>query len=666
MKYHLRFQIVPGADVASRASSLTAFCHRSGVEEVVLFIAAEEWNNGLLSKSSWEEWKACLQCAKTILEGSGLAVSLNPWMTILHSDRGRRMPSELSLERMVSPSGGISKACASFGDEKFVTYIREMYRSFAELGFRVIWIEDDFRYHNHYPLDWGGGFEDCILQEFSRRIGRPVSREEVVKNILLPGPPHPWRSQWMELWFDLQCEVAKAMAGAVREGGKGHSILGLMSSSPSAHSVEGRDWKRLFSALEISGRLVHRPNFAPYEDTHSRFHSLSIQALDLQKRFRKDSYEVAPEIENMPFSNWAKSDRQTWMEMALTAFSGADAVLLDLFSFCGNDVDDEPLVETLLIRSRPALDWISKRFSKDLRSVGVEVLWREDASRKVETKQGRNMQELITDPFAAGHFLLRYGVPVSHAHSQKVAAIFGDIAWAIDESVLLARLDGGLLLDGTAAWILYRRGFGEMLGLKNISMISRDSSNYSLEAFRVSIDPFGVGLKLSCNSQPGIASVEPQNEAMVWSDILRADGSRLCPGALGWDLPQGGRIAILAAASPNILPPSHPRQLLTQRIIRYLEKEEPRIIVAIGSPHIYPMQFENGANRYWVLLNASTDPAIPAIDGSLPIDPTINLLKPLESPVTLKNELLPSPSKARISCPFEIPHMGFAVFSWSI
>lgn len=44
-RYHLRFQIRPGAAVR-QAAELAAFCGESGVEEVVLLIAAEEFHDG--------------------------------------------------------------------------------------------------------------------------------------------------------------------------------------------------------------------------------------------------------------------------------------------------------------------------------------------------------------------------------------------------------------------------------------------------------------------------------------------------------------------------------------------------------------------------------------------------------------------------------------------
>lgn len=164
VRYHLRFQIIPAAHAEQEAEVLAEFCRKHQVEEVALFFAGEEWNNGLLSEAEENRWLETIRKAKEILEHKGISVSLNPWMTVLHCDRGRRFPRDRKFQPMVSPRGERSKACASFADGNWQDYLCKLYGRFARLDFRVIWVEDDFRYHNHGPLSWGGGFESETLQ----------------------------------------------------------------------------------------------------------------------------------------------------------------------------------------------------------------------------------------------------------------------------------------------------------------------------------------------------------------------------------------------------------------------------------------------------------------------------------------------------------------------
>jgi hypothetical protein len=78
---------------------------------------------------------------------------------------------------------------------------------FAQEGFRVFWVEDDFRLHNHDPLDWGGCFCPLHIAEFNRRTGLRASLEEIVANCTAPGTPHPWRNLWLDMWDDIQRDL---------------------------------------------------------------------------------------------------------------------------------------------------------------------------------------------------------------------------------------------------------------------------------------------------------------------------------------------------------------------------------------------------------------------------------------------------------------------------
>jgi len=362
---------------------------------------------------------------------------------------------------MVSPDGEVSKACASFADPEWRKYICRVYGRFAKLGFRVIWVEDDFRYHNHDPLTWGGGFEPEVLNRFERKIGRRITRKEVVKNILKPGEPHPWRAMWMENWREIQIETAGDITKVVAGDAPDKTKIGLMSSLPSTQSAEGRDWQKLFDVLTINGQVAHRPHFAGYSESLGKDKVYSVMMLDIQKNFRPDYCEVAPEVENFPYTNWAKSDSMTWTDMALCMFYGSDALLLNLFPFSGNPAGDEPQIGKLLDKSCPGLEWISKKFSKNLQTCGVGIPWRQDAQAYVRTTKGQSMTELNASSLTPGEYLLPYGIPVS-ADCQEVNAVFGSLAWAFDNDEIYNMLSKGLLLDGLSADILCQRGFGDI------------------------------------------------------------------------------------------------------------------------------------------------------------------------------------------------------------
>ncbi|MFC7613401.1 hypothetical protein ACFQV2_07085 [Actinokineospora soli] len=349
MYYALRFQVLPGPDVAGTAARVADFCDRAGIGEVVLITNAEEHFGGLAADE--DVWFDTVATAAPVLRAAGLAVSLNPWVTVGHADRGRR--DRLGFAPMVSPHGEVAAAQASFACPRWRSWLAGHYGRYAALGLRVLWLEDDFRYHNHAPLTWGGGFEPEMLERFAELAGEPVKRADLVDAITAPGPPHPWRALLARTWFEAQL----AAVAAVRDAVAGRSALGLMSSTLGIASVEGRDWRRLLTALGPGA--VHRPHYAPYTDAVGRELAWSVAMLELQRPLRPAGTEVAPEVENYPFTSWSKSDTQTWSEMVACALTGADGLLLDVVPFTAGSPDRFPAVGAMLRDSAP--HWSSPR-----------------------------------------------------------------------------------------------------------------------------------------------------------------------------------------------------------------------------------------------------------------------------------------------------------------
>jgi len=666
LRYHLRFQVIPGKNAERDARILAGFCKNHCVEEVVIFFAGEEWNNGLLSLKEENMWFNTVKKVKHILEKTGIKTSLNPWMTVLHCDRGRKFPEDRKFKPAVSPCGETSKACGSFADDNWRDYIYKLYGRFARLGFRVTWVEDDFRYHNHSPLTWGIGFEKEILKRFERKIGRGVSREEVVRNILKPGPPHPWREKWMENWREIQIEVAEGLASAVSKNAPDKTKIGLMSSHPTSHSVEGRDWQKLFRAFTIGGDVAHRPHFGGYSESLGRNKVYSIMMLDVQKNFRPASCEVAPEIENFPYTNWNKSDTLTWAEMALCMFFGSDALLLNLFPFSGNPADREPGVGKLLDRSRPGLEWISSKFSKDLHTRGVGIPWKQDAATHVHTYSGQSMHELNTTSFEPGYFLLPCGVPVS-ANFQKVNALFGSLAWAFTDNEILQMLGGGLLLDAVSAEILCERGFSKYIGVEFKKWTYREESKYSVEMIVSRQTGIEKGFYMSVNLFDRTGVLKPIKKAREWTVIITPEKKYWGPGMIAYKNEIGGRIITHAVPNPARLVLSYQRQILTQKAIERISKGAFDSVVVIGGPHLIPIHFENKNQNFAVILNGSPDASSPAIkinSENFRHSVKATLLAPLAKPEKVNLSIQTKRGALTITSCREIPYLGFLVLEW--
>ncbi|MFF3209045.1 hypothetical protein ACFYYB_00150 [Streptomyces sp. NPDC002886] len=668
-RYHLRFQIHPyeGPDaVRATAAELAKTCTDAGVAEVVLLLGAEEHFTGHLSGPGEDLWYEAAATAQEVLLGAGLDVSLNPWVTTGHADRGRC--DTHGFAPMVSPTGQVAAAQASFACPRWRAWLTGHYGRFAELGFRVLWLEDDFRFHNHAPLDWGGGFEPLMLDRLAALAGRPVPRPELVAALTAPGPPHPLRQLWQRVWRTAQQEVAAQVAGEVHRRSAGRSRTGLMSSGLDVASVEGRDWSALFGALAPGGGAVHRPHFAPYADAPGHELARQVWMPELQRSLRPECVDSEPEIENWPHTAWSKSDVQTWSEMVAAQLSGADALLLNLYPLHGARPGHHPRTAELLRRARPALDLVSRQHPRGQRTLGVGLPFAQDAAAHVRA-HGGDLTELAVDPGPAAEFLLRYGVPVT-AEPAPVRALFGPSAWAFDDPAVRAMLAGGLLLDGTAAVILHRRGFGPLIGLTGAEPVDREApaatggpGPYATERLCAAAGEDLAGLLLSVNTQPALARLREAPGAQRWSEVRTPDGRAWGAGRTAFTNALGGRVAVLAATEPHTLPADDHAQLLLHRTVRFLEGEDARLPLVSGGPHLIPHLSHADGVTTLTVANGCQDPARPVVDlPALPDAAAVGatLLAPLAEPRPAHTG-----RQGRTLRPdTELPHRGWAVLRW--
>ena len=141
----------------------------------------------------------------------------------------------------------------------------------------MIWLEDDMRYHNHTPLEWGGCFCPLHVAAFNKRAGTNVAWPQIMEKVLRPGEPHPWRGIWLDMWQETLLELIDECRRAVEQRG---ARLGLMSSSPDSHAMEGRRWDDWWRALAGDAPPIHRPNFCGYTDAVAPTLAQSTSRLD--------------------------------------------------------------------------------------------------------------------------------------------------------------------------------------------------------------------------------------------------------------------------------------------------------------------------------------------------------------------------------------------------
>jgi hypothetical protein len=309
---------------------------------------------------------------------------------------------------------------------------------------------------------------------------------------------------------------------------------------------------------------------------------------------------------------------------------------------------------------------VAERQPRTVRTHGVGVPMPQDAAAHVRTGEGGEPAALAVDAGPTADYLLRYGVPIT-AGDAPVQALFGQLACSVQDFEIERLLTGGLLLDGAAAEVLTRRGFGHLLGITACELVEREAANpagpYALEHVPQE------DVYLSVNVQPALARLSLAPEAEVWTSILTPGQQTWGPGRFVFRNELGGRVAVLAATAPDQLPYDEDGQRLLHAMVRFLEGDRPTLPLVGGGPHLLPHL--SHSERGWLLAvaNGSADPARPVID--LPATPEATpeptspapgatLLAPLAPPTSARL----TPQHHGLTLDQDLPHRGWLVVDW--
>ena len=359
-RYIIRYTIDPRFEADERISELVEFCKSAKVEEVMLFLLGEELSTGHPLDEELDEWLSLGLKVKAALAEIGVVISLNPWSTTYHVSRGRKLRKGQNFRTMVSAGGVASPITACPLCENFQQWLCRTYSTMVETIEPVaIWIEDDWRLHNHgTEMGFGGCCCDLHLQRFSELVGQNVSREELISKVLAAGKPHPWRKVWMDLWRQTMLEPTEKLSAALRKAFP-EIRIGLMSSDPEVHSAEGRDWHRLQDALGMNPAFLSRPHLPPYTQSRALYEPNTTTRYTIANL--KRPLEIYPELDDGPHSGlFTKSHMYNAWQCLHAAAVGAKGITINHYDMIGNGVSLDVGYDKMLAKIKGPLSEIVK------------------------------------------------------------------------------------------------------------------------------------------------------------------------------------------------------------------------------------------------------------------------------------------------------------------
>lgn len=474
--YSLRHALDPRSNTPETDAKLLEFCKKGKIDNVTFMLNVEELNASHLTGPETQVWLDAIKPVQAELAKIGVTTSLNPWTTIMHSDRGMTVNPEIGFDTMVDINGKKATMLACPADPKWRSYLADRYAQYATLHPKELWLEDDFRHYNHTPLKLAC-FCDRHMKIYEEKLGYEISRADFVKEFVKAGDPTPARRVYLETARQEMIDTAAQIEKAVHEVSPETNVA-LMSSFPDWHALEGRDWAKLFDTLAGPGHpRVNRPHLPAYNEIAPLKYSRAFEEYTrITAGYLGDDAVLIPELENYMYSGFVKSVKFTQFQIETAALVGARGILLNLFPMMGNGVNDTYGYAEMLAESKPFLNKITENRLLMSKTRGIQILVDQDSSFTMHTSAGVDPEELLPQEKNWASLLGTFGfsttiTPVTpkSAFKDQNLAISGQLLRNLaNEQIKSLIKDNHVMLDGESIQVLIDRGLdNELLHITN-------------------------------------------------------------------------------------------------------------------------------------------------------------------------------------------------------
>jgi hypothetical protein len=591
-----------------QTEDLIAYCRQNHIRHVIL-ISDNTWDLGW-NLPTLEEAGPRVEVLRPVvqrLRSAGLHVSINMFTTIGQSEFGRDERKRFSWQFMVGDDGVESRALPCPLDPEWKSYVGKLYRLFAQVEPEIIYIDDDFRYHNHPPMAWGC-FCPLHLAEMARLTGKDFSREELVHRILTAEPqPTEERKQWLKLCGDSIVEATRIIAEAVREASP-KTRMGLMCSNPNVHAAEGRRWLDMIDALSVSGHQpVLRPGYASYGDGAYRDVALQLTMMRKLQPLLAAKMRFTPELENYPDTRFTKSSGLTRLQIALSLFLASPDITLDIHNIMETRLDYDPAIDAMLRNSFGYFNGLATWAAVCTKERGLQILWddRFPMHRKVDVNR---MTGLPAPNCWEGAMDLFGFATTFYADEIKLAS--RSYLEERSDREIRSLLEGKVLMDGDAATLLVDRGFGQEIGVKSCEPVT--AANYEEMTNRSFAGNF-----LNRDETTVFAytyRLHPVEQAIVVSEMFGPARSFFVPGMMLFENASGGRIGVIPQSSSqgdlySVLFRGWKRQWVLKKMLEWINKG-PLPLFVEDAPNVCPLRRDGGNEVLIGIANLSADPLL--------------------------------------------------------
>lgn len=613
--YSLRYALALNRDNTKRLKELAKFCHDAKIDDINFFINHEEIGRGHLLNNETEEWLSLAREMKDFSIEHDLTFSLNPGITLMHGDRGRKLNTKLAFGTMVDANGVQASAVACPLDPIFQDYLADTYGMYATLEPNYLWIEDDLRHFNHKPIQWG-----CFCEKHMdtyRQIlnNQTLTREELVSKILQSGQASNERKVYLDCARQTIIDIVKKIQIKV------HSIspktkLALMTSQPDQHTTEGRDWQKLFTSLSGKQPFVARPHLPAYNEVTAKEYSKDFNRVSrVTADLLGDDAELFPELENYMYSRYTKSNHFSQFQLVTSLMLHPKGTTMNLFDMMGTGVVNDYHIQEMLATVKPYLNDISQLDLKVSEQVGIRVLYSPNTAYQVETSIGEERDELISQEYSWLELLSSFGFSVKPSRydpkiSQEIIAISGQFLRTLTNQQICQLFEENFtLIDGETVAILVERELGYLIGVTDCSWKAVRSGQQSYEQVTNHKNYYGVSeARMSLMQQTGdflditYESDESSIISRAYNEYDQDEGS-VCAVSknsfilpISWDKKAGWSSQYISFKEEII------RDVLLHQSIN-----TKTLALTIDMPYVNLIHYQKNQKNYYLVANFSTE-----------------------------------------------------------
>lgn len=379
----------------------------------------------------------------------------------------------LPYTKFVGDDGVASQNECCLLDGDFVKFAEKIFTLYAGCGFSAMMLDDDFRSINHR-----GGRQGCFcdlhVKAASALYKKPLTRERLIAaSRAFDEKSAKIKKAFRAANFNGQKKMAESISRAI------HSVnsdirVGLMCSGIGADEVQGRGMYELLRAFAGEGRkpYLRPPGGAYYDEAWNifagwreveRYKAYFADAARLDKDESGAEYISEVDIYS-PRNIFTKSVKMLDLQIAFHVLAGYNAVSLNIIDHFGTP-PKQAIEYFELLRDKKSEYEEYERLAAGKTPYGIGFPVRQGAVAALKSSRFG-----ATGDGGYDYILMRMGFPVQFTEGE-VNFLSAEATYAYSDDEIGKLLKKSVILDNEAARILIGRGFGEKIGVTDLTSI---------------------------------------------------------------------------------------------------------------------------------------------------------------------------------------------------